>query len=109
MSIGALLEDTKQRVRRHRLKLKVVKYYGDGEAKCANCDEDDVRLLSIDHINGGGNKHRREQGIGSGTNFYRWLVQQDFPDGYKTLCLKCNMAKTKRLRKKRTSVRSVQA
>lgn len=46
-------------------------------------------FLCIDHIDGGGNKHRAEiKG-----DFYRWLIDNNFPPGFQTLCHNCNMAK----------------
>jgi len=61
------------------------------ECKC--CGESIEKFLSIDHIAGGGSKHRREIKR-TGTAFYKWLIQNNFPPGYQTLCHNCNMAKS---------------
>ena len=59
--------------------------------ECACCGEDREPFLCIDHIGGGGAKHRREIGVG-GSWFYLWLRRNDYPDGYRALCHNCNMA-----------------
>jgi hypothetical protein len=55
---------------------------------CACCGEANSGFLTIDHIHGGGNKHRKE--IGGGNVFYAWLIRQGYPEGYQTLCYNCN-------------------
>jgi hypothetical protein len=64
----------------------VIKNYGN---KCVCCGEKNYYFLSIDHINGGGNKHRKE----IGGNFYGWLIRNKFPKGFQVLCYNCNFAK----------------
>lgn len=53
-----------------------------------------LSMLTIDHINGGGNKHR-ESILNSrgGTSFYRWLKKTGYPSGYQVLCWNCNLSK----------------
>jgi hypothetical protein len=76
------------------LKLSVMKYYSGGIPKCACCPVDDIDVLAIDHIEGGGRKHRKEIGTaGGGAEFYKWLIKQGFPSGYQVLCHNCNFAK----------------
>lgn len=60
--------------------------------KCACCGEAGIHFLSIDHIHGGGNKHRREIGSG-GYRFYVWLRLRNYPPGYQVLCFNCNMGR----------------
>ena len=60
---------------------------------CACCGEDRPEFLTIDHIHGGGNRHRRELKRNGGVSFYCWLIQQGFPEGYRTLCMNCNFAR----------------
>ncbi len=79
-------------IKAHRkLKKAVIEAYG---GKCACCGESHSEFLSIDHINGGGAKHRKSLGIlGGGTNFYKWLKKEGFPQGeYQLLCHNCNQA-----------------
>ncbi len=57
--------------------------------KCACCGEDRPEFLGIDHINGGGNKHRKEEGIHS---LSRWLRKNKYPEGFRVLCHNCNIS-----------------
>ena len=71
-------------------RLEVLSYYSKGKLKCNCCGEMTYEFLSIDHIIGGGGKHRR---LLRGRNFYLWLVKENFPKGYQVLCHNCNQAK----------------
>lgn len=79
--------------RRRCLRLLVLNAYGH---ECACCGESRMEFLTIDHVNGGGNAHRREMGK-SGTDttaVLRWLKRNGFPkDGFQCLCQNCNSAK----------------
>lgn len=71
------------------LRLEVMSHYG---LACACCGETEYKFLGLDHIAGGGHKHRtalRKRG----TAFYRWIKAQGLPDGYQVLCHNCNLAK----------------
>lgn len=63
-------------------------HYGS-ECKC--CGESIALLLTVDHINGSGNKHRESvsKGLG-GTKFYNWLIKNNYPAGFQRLCFTCN-------------------
>lgn len=68
-------------------KARCLDHYGN--TTCACCGEKRMDFLCIDHINGGGNKHRRE----IGTNLIRWLIKNNLPEGpYRVLCHNCNFA-----------------
>jgi hypothetical protein len=71
-------------------KRKLISHYSNGHMCCACCGEMNLEFLSIDHINGGGNQHRRE--VGRGTSFYLWLIRQGFPTGFRVLCHNCNQS-----------------
>jgi len=60
---------------------------------CGCCQESNLDLLEIDHIEGNGNEHRTQLGISTSTGFYLWLKKQDYPFGYQTLCKDCNLRK----------------
>ena len=75
--------------RRQVLRLEVMAHYCEGEPSCACCGENHPYFLSIDHINGGGGKHRASI---SDTNFYRFLKREGYPEGYRILCHNCNQA-----------------
>lgn len=68
----------------------VVDYYG---AKCACCGKDDRRILTLDHKNGDGAQHRRQNGLGCPSSAYRWVVKAGFPDSFQLLCWNCNSGK----------------
>jgi hypothetical protein len=73
---------------RLKYKIEVLTYYGKGKLACVECGESRPLCLSIDHINGGGNKHRKELGHKK-SNIYRLLKLQGYPEGYQTLCMNC--------------------
>lgn len=70
-----------------RLKKQAVVAYGNGA--CERCNEDDIRILTLDHINQDGAKRRRE-GERWGGGLYRKLRQKDWPSGFRVLCFNCN-------------------
>lgn len=69
-----------------RLKREVIDQYG---SICSCCGESELVFLCIDHVNGGGNEHRREIGHGS---LYWWLRRNGWPTGFRVLCHNCNFA-----------------
>jgi hypothetical protein len=82
-----------------RLKEDVIGYYSKGTMKCTNltCEVPngarDIRALTIDHINGGGNKHRKQVGTNGGLAFYYWLKRNNYPEGFQVLCCNCQAIK----------------
>ena len=59
---------------------------------CACCGETQPEFLAIDHIAGGGTRHRREIG-GGGGRLYQWLQRHGYPPGFRVLCHNCNAAR----------------
>lgn len=82
----------KQQERLKKQKLIVYEHYGN---KCSCCNEKEIAFLSIDHINGGGNKHRKKISKSSKTLPYRWIISNNFPETLQLLCMNCNFAKGK--------------
>ena len=80
------------RAANNKIKVAVLYHYGKGDCACVKCGFRDIRALSIDHIEGNGNKHRKEDKL-SGTSLYRWLMKNNFPEGYQTLCMNCQWIK----------------
>lgn len=76
-----------------QVKEDVLTHYGGGRLACVKCGYSDVRALCLDHING---REPTEFGkpppIG-GIPLYRWLRREGYPEGYQTLCYKCNVVK----------------
>ena len=66
----------------------VFSYYG---SECLCCRNPNKACLCIDHIAGGGNKHRESLG-NKNSHFYDWLVKNGFPSGFRTLCHNCNFS-----------------
>lgn len=79
--------------RRLQIKLAALTYYSNGKLSCVTCGFKDVRALTIDHIVGGGNQHRKEVKPKLGWSFYNWLKKQGYPTGYQTLCMNCQFIK----------------
>lgn len=70
-----------------KIRREVIEHYGN---LCVCCGEQQYEFLTMDHIEGGGNKHRKElksQGLA------RWLRYNKFPTGFQVLCFNCNNAK----------------
>lgn len=74
------------------LKREVLTYYGGGRLECVICSEGRLACLSIDHIHGGGTKHRKQLRAWGGL-FNRWLKGGGYPNGYQTLCMNCQFVK----------------
>ena len=70
-----------------KCKRLVFEHYGK---KCECCGEDNEMFLTIDHINGGGTKHRKKI---KGEKITTWLYRNNFPKGFQTLCFNCNWGK----------------
>lgn len=74
-------------VNKHRAALRQAAIDAYGRA-CACCGETVERFLTIDHVNGDGAEHRRQ--VGPAAQTYRWLRDNEYPDGFQTLCWNCN-------------------
>ena len=81
-------------------RLKDAAFMAYGGYECACCHVSEISFLTIDHINGGGNKHREELaptakrwGGGGGDKLYRWMKKNSYPAGFQVLCFNCNFAK----------------
>lgn len=72
------------------MKALVLTHYGNGKCSCVKCGFSDLRALSIDHIDGGGTNHRKKI---HQSNFYWYLKEDNFPEGYQTLCMNCQFIK----------------
>ena len=80
----ALLKYEKQS-RRHARREMIEAYGGT----CACCGESHWEFLTIDHIQGGGNNHRKS--LGGQRAFMRELRRRGYPkDNYRLLCYNCN-------------------
>lgn len=75
-----------------RLRLAVFTAYGG--AFCVLCGETRFDALAIDHVNGGGKRHRKK--LGGGFGVYVWLKRSGFPNGFRILCANCNITEHRR-------------
>lgn len=80
-----------------KLKRQVMDAYG---GHCMCCGETELVFLTIDHIDDDGAEHRRQMAAEVGSNYsqagsrtYRWLRDNDFPEGFQVLCANCNCGK----------------
>jgi len=64
----------------------VIQVYSDICMECELCGEDDIDVLTIDHIDGGGLKHLKTI---PNRDLYAWLGNNNFPDGFRVLCWNC--------------------
>lgn len=76
----------KDKQRAFRLRLEIFKKYGN---KCACCGEGNYEFLAIDHMRGGGKKHRAS--FSYRKKYYQWLVEKKRKD-FRILCHNCNVA-----------------
>jgi len=80
---------------RYRQKVKDETFAAYGGYTCACCGISySHEFMCIDHINGGGNKHREELGVW-GDTLHRWLKRNNYPPGFQVLCANCNQAKSR--------------
>src|SRR5215472_8811202 len=62
----------------YRLRHDAILAYGG--YRCACCGADEALFLTIDHVNDGGARHRRQ--VGSSTDFFHWLKDNGYPAGF---------------------------
>lgn len=76
-----------RRTRYKELRVTVLKAYGN---KCSCCRRRGIEFLTIDHVNGGGRKHRKAKGSMA---ILRAIIKLNFPKKYRILCWDCNGAR----------------
>ncbi len=73
------------------LKHQILEAYCEGDIKCLCCGEVHEIMLSVDHINRDNVEHRKREGIGhTSKSLYLWLRRNNYPTGFRILCLNCN-------------------
>lgn len=98
-------EDCKNRLnglnreRQSYIKTETLTHYGkQGKLQCCwdGCEISDIDMLTLDHIENDGAKHRKEytkSGRGGGAFLYNSLIRLGFPEGFQTLCANHNLKK----------------
>lgn len=71
-------------------RLAALQAYGGPVPACSCCGESILIFLSLDHVNGGGGKQRKEMG---GGGFWTWLRRNGYPPGFQVLCHNCNLGR----------------
>ena len=87
-------------------RLKILKYYSkrlsNSNIPCCNCCGENfhVDFLAIDHIRGSKQmdlepelKKLKYSSKLRNQNLHRWMILNNFPDGFQILCTNCNFAK----------------
>ena len=77
---------------REKVRREVLLHYGN---KCVCCGESIFEFLTLDHINGHGNEHRKAITGYKGGRIWQWLKDNNYPEGFQVLCYNCNCAKGK--------------
>lgn len=88
-----------------KLKIEALTHYSTKPyPACVRCGITDIRVLSIDHINGGGSTHRLHQVGHGGAHLYAFLKRNSWPEGYQTLCMNDQFKKRWENREVKTSL-----
>ncbi|HEU04054.1 MAG TPA: hypothetical protein ENH95_02905 [Nitrosopumilus sp.] len=77
------------KIKHAELRKNILAHYG---SFCSCCAISTKEFLVIDHINGGGTRHRKSK---STPGIMRDIVKNGFPDCYRILCANCNMGREK--------------
>lgn len=85
-----------------RLRIEVMSRYcgGSPRCQCPGCDTTFLGFLQIDHVKGGGNKHRTNANHPlRGDHLLIWIRRNNYPDDFQVLCANCNSPGGKGTRK----------
>lgn len=75
---------------RWKLTRQIFDHYG---WKCVCCGERNPMFLTLDHIEGKGNIHRKDTRKMGSNDWYKWVIENDFPEGFQPLCYNCNLGR----------------
>lgn len=78
-----------KKVHAARLREAAVKHYSDGTMACALCGTKEYQHLCLDHKDGDGTRHRKENHI-EGKAVYQWCKKNGYPALFRVLCYNCN-------------------
>jgi hypothetical protein len=85
-------DDTRKN--QERFRHTALSFLTDGKMCCSNCGLPIYQTLEFDHINNDGAEHRRRE-AGRWFSFPKWLIDNNFPNGFQVLCANCHSFKTK--------------
>ncbi|OPZ36860.1 MAG: hypothetical protein BWY99_01970 [Synergistetes bacterium ADurb.BinA166] len=75
------------------LKRETLQMLTGGIPKCEDCPVDDVRILTVDHVHGGGNEHRRSLGMTSSQSMYSHVRKLQDKSDFAVRCYNHNSGK----------------
>jgi hypothetical protein len=79
------------------LRYEVFSHYCGGGAprcQCKGCTVTFIGFLELDHINGDGAKHRKDNNLGTGgPRLWSDCRKKGYPEGFQVLCSNCNGSK----------------
>ena len=78
------------------VRYKALQHFSGGCPECASCNESEPEFLCVDHLEGGGRKHRSEMGNGhqvSSVNGFLKIMKDPDKGKYQVLCWNCNYSK----------------
>lgn len=74
--------------RRREVALIALTHYSGGTPQCYCCGETALLLLGLDHIKGGGTKHRKQV---LGIRMSSWAMKKGWPKIFRVACHSCNL------------------
>ncbi len=82
------------RLYQRQVRKRVIEHYGGIPPSCACCGEGRYEFLSLNHLGprGSGNIDRKKY-RGSQAGVLRFIVKNNFPEGYNVLCYNCNLSR----------------
>jgi hypothetical protein len=80
----------RRREARQKTKHQIVEHYTKGKMCCQMCGENYFPMLQVDHIKENGFEERKNL---HGSDFFRYIIRNNFPDDYQILCAVCNIKK----------------
>lgn len=78
------------RDRRNQARHEAIVAYG---GRCACCGESRKEFLAIDHVHGGGHKHRQSLRPTDRREFCTYIKKLGYPPEYRLLCHNCNLSR----------------
>lgn len=75
---------------RWKLNRQVLSAYGN---RCVCCGEANQFFLTLDHKEGGGNIHRKEVRKMGSNDWYKYVIENNFPAEFQLLCYNCNLGR----------------
>lgn len=84
----------KQREKHDKIRYYVLAYYSPGytpHCSWEGCNITDVDMLVLDHIDNDGKESRKT--IGTGLKLYKWIIENNYPEGLQTFCAGHNQKK----------------